>query len=204
MVLACGIHHEEFPFPAARIVAREPLLARAPSFKKVSGCSASARLFCRAHYPGECKASECSLMCNDFLRLNYSNIIADPGVRLVYSSEAARLPFEPHVVEAPVTSWAEVVASPIDQAMAVKQPLHQCAPLASAFLPVWVLCPLTASSDGWLCYNGRHLTQQWLSAHSWFANASVLACRPSHMQKQGVHTPCVRIYHSQWVLCESS
>ena len=85
-------------------------------------------------------------MCNDFLRLNYSNIVVDPGVRLAYITEAAGLPFESHVVDAPVTSWAEAMASPIDQAMAVKQPLQQCAPAAFAFLHVLVLHPLTASS----------------------------------------------------------
>ena len=44
---------------------------------------------CRAHYPGECSASECSLMCTDFLRLNYSSIVVDPGVRLAYATDAA-------------------------------------------------------------------------------------------------------------------
>ena len=83
------------------------------------------RVRCRAHHPGECSASECSLMCNDFLRLNYSNIIVDPGVRLAYATEAAELPFKAHVVGAPVTSWAEVEAAPIDEAMSVKRPLYQ-------------------------------------------------------------------------------
>ena len=87
---------------------------------------------CRAHYPGECSASECSLMCNDFLRLNYSSIIIDPGVRLAYATDAAELPFAAHVVEAPVTSWADVLADPIDEAMAIKRPLYQCAPPAPA------------------------------------------------------------------------
>ena len=90
------------------------------------------RMRCRPHYPGECSASECSLMCNDFLRLNYSSIIVDPGVRLAYATDAAELPFAAHVVEAPVTSWADVLADPIDEAMAIKRPLYQCASPALA------------------------------------------------------------------------
>ena len=92
------------------------------------------RMRCRAHYPGECSASECSLMCNDFLRLNYSSIVVDPGVRLAYATDAAELPFAAHVVEAPVTSWADVLADPIDEAMAIKRPLYQCA-LSNPALP---------------------------------------------------------------------
>ena len=49
------------------------------------------RLFmnCRAHKEKECAASECSLLCNDYLRLGYSNMIVDPGVRQAYSIKDA-------------------------------------------------------------------------------------------------------------------
>ena len=46
------------------------------------------------HKEGECAASECSLVCNDYLRAGYTNFIVDPGVRLVCghpSVPAARL-----------------------------------------------------------------------------------------------------------------
>ncbi len=44
---------------------------------------------CRAHKENECAASECSLLCNDFLRLGYQNLIVDPGVRQAYSIKDA-------------------------------------------------------------------------------------------------------------------
>ena len=97
------------------------------------------RMRCRAHYPGECSASECSLMCNDFLRLNYTSIVVDPGVRLAYATDAAELPFAASVVEAPVTSWADILADPIDEAMAIKRPLYQCVPLQPHSFPDRVL-----------------------------------------------------------------
>ena len=131
-------------------------------------------------------------MCNDFLRLNYSNIIVDPGVRLAYSTEAAELPFEAHVVKAPVTSWAEVVASPIDQAMAVKQPLQQCAP---AFLPLLVLYALTASSKlgclRWPALDAAVYLQEHVSPQRPCAYGApfVHAYRPSHIPT-GAHTSC--------------
>ena len=38
---------------------------------------------------GECRASECSLLCHDLRRLNYTNIIVDPGVQLAYERHDA-------------------------------------------------------------------------------------------------------------------
>ena len=38
---------------------------------------------CRAHEPGECAASECSLLCADYIRLGRHRFVLDPGVRLV-------------------------------------------------------------------------------------------------------------------------
>lgn len=37
----------------------------------------------RGHAEGECAASECSLLCNDFLRLGFRRMLVDPGVRQV-------------------------------------------------------------------------------------------------------------------------
>lgn len=44
---------------------------------------------CRAHKEKECAASECSLLCNDYLRLGYQNMVVDPGVRQAYSVKDA-------------------------------------------------------------------------------------------------------------------
>ena len=37
----------------------------------------------RGHKRSECAASECSLLCNDFLQLGYGRMLVDPGVRQV-------------------------------------------------------------------------------------------------------------------------
>lgn len=45
---------------------------------------------CRNHLKGECRASECSLLCHDLHRLGYGRIIVDPAVQLTYEhSDAA-------------------------------------------------------------------------------------------------------------------
>lgn len=41
----------------------------------------------RAQQPGECRASECSLLCDDFARLGLAHVVMDPGVRLAYEIE---------------------------------------------------------------------------------------------------------------------
>lgn len=38
---------------------------------------------------GECKECEVALLCRDFLRLGYSKLIVDPGVRLTYTADDA-------------------------------------------------------------------------------------------------------------------
>lgn len=45
---------------------------------------------CRAGREGECRESETSVMCKDFLRMGYSNFIVDPAVRLAYHPGEAR------------------------------------------------------------------------------------------------------------------
>ncbi len=46
---------------------------------------------CRAGSQGECRESETSVMCKDFLRMGYSSFIVDPGVRLAYHPGDAHL-----------------------------------------------------------------------------------------------------------------
>ena len=38
---------------------------------------------------GECRASECSLVCHDLHRLGFGKIIVDPGVQLAYEQKDA-------------------------------------------------------------------------------------------------------------------
>lgn len=44
----------------------------------------------RSHMPGECAASECTLLCEDFARLGYSHVVVDAGVQLAYDWGLAR------------------------------------------------------------------------------------------------------------------
>jgi hypothetical protein len=56
---------------------------------------------------GECRASECSLLCHDLHRLGYGRIVVDPGVQLAYEQwDAAGL----HVAD--VVSMAPPLSHP--------------------------------------------------------------------------------------------
>ncbi len=44
----------------------------------------------RTSRPGECEASEGSLMCEEFLRAGHARMIVDPGVRQAYFPDTAR------------------------------------------------------------------------------------------------------------------
>jgi alpha-1,3-mannosyltransferase len=44
----------------------------------------------RRNVPGECAASECELLCEDFERLGYTRAVLDPGVRQAYDFPTAR------------------------------------------------------------------------------------------------------------------
>jgi hypothetical protein len=54
----------------------------------------------RAHVKDECKASECSLMCDDFWRLGYQRVIIDPSVRQVSGPVWVGLERLPHKITA--------------------------------------------------------------------------------------------------------
>jgi len=43
----------------------------------------------RGALPGECRASECSLLCDDLQRLGRRRVVVDPGVRVAYEWEQA-------------------------------------------------------------------------------------------------------------------
>lgn len=44
----------------------------------------------RSHQTGECHASECTLLCDDYARLGYTNVVIDGGVQLAYDYSLAR------------------------------------------------------------------------------------------------------------------
>eukprot|EP00884_Botryococcus_braunii_P011448 jgi/Botrbrau1/20303/Bobra.31_1s0080.1 len=61
----------------------------------------------RGHLTGECHASECSLMCEDFFRLGYSRFIVDPGVRLAYKAKDLVGLYGDRLRGLPVRRWAD-------------------------------------------------------------------------------------------------
>jgi hypothetical protein len=78
-----------------------------------AGGKQSAPCPCRAHLPGECAASECSLLCNDLLRLGYSRFVTDPGVRQAYTIREAQDLYNPQfLLDVNATSWQQVAAAP--------------------------------------------------------------------------------------------
>ena len=83
---------------------------------------------------GECAASECSLLCNDFLRLGYTALVVDPGVRQAYTPlDAGDLYDAEHVVGVNITDWADVAAAPkIDWALTPLRPFYKCGSITRA------------------------------------------------------------------------
>ena len=49
----------------------------------------------RTHLPGECRASECTLLCDDMHRLGYSSVVMDPGVQVAYFLHDVKLLYAP-------------------------------------------------------------------------------------------------------------
>jgi len=45
----------------------------------------------RSALPGECRASECSLLCDDFHRLGFSRMMIDPVVVTAYKHHHAQV-----------------------------------------------------------------------------------------------------------------
>ena len=80
------------------------------------------------HQEGECAASECSLVCNDFQRLGYRNILVDPGVRQAYDAlDAKELYDNVSMGDLPYTAWADVVAAPaVNWELVPHRPYTKC------------------------------------------------------------------------------
>jgi len=75
----------------------------------------------RSSLPGECRASECSLLCDDFHRLGFRRVAIDPNVHSTYHIHHAQAvlhhqrSFDPQLLIRP-TTWREVqAAGPIPQ-----------------------------------------------------------------------------------------
>ena len=63
----------------------------------------------RSHLPGECSASECSLMCDDFHRLGFRGFVMDPNVRVAYTwAQTPALYEQQQVKHIAVRTWPEV------------------------------------------------------------------------------------------------
>ncbi|KAK9812593.1 hypothetical protein WJX72_000003 [[Myrmecia] bisecta] len=85
----------------------------------------------RMHREGECAASECSLVCNDMLRMGYSKFLVDPGVRQAYRHRDAVDLYDPaFVVGMKTTQWADVVrGAQIDWDLVPLRPYYKCCSL---------------------------------------------------------------------------
>ena len=79
---------------------------------------------CRGHEKGECAASECTLLCNDFQRLGYNKIIVDPSVRLAYTYKDALDAHNAKFIKGiRMTDWADIQSSPgIDWSLTPHRP----------------------------------------------------------------------------------
>ncbi|KAI8473230.1 MAG: cryptococcal mannosyltransferase 1-domain-containing protein [Monoraphidium minutum] len=107
--LAAGL-----PFPAAccwdglAAIASAPLVAGGLRF--------------RAPRAGECRASECSLLCDDLHRTGRRLVVVDPGVRIAYEWEQALQLMDAAGAAAggapPARPWADVAAAPAAAALA--------------------------------------------------------------------------------------
>lgn len=65
----------------------------------------------RTHFPGECSASECSLLCDDYHRLGYNKVLIDPSIKLTYSLGLMRRAKESFTAWG-TSSWHQVTQAP--------------------------------------------------------------------------------------------
>jgi alpha-1,3-mannosyltransferase len=74
----------------------------------------------RAHQEGECRASECSLLCDDLHRLGYSDVVVDPSVRVAYKLAHAEDLYTRSQVPLQLSGWAQVAAAPSHRALGLR------------------------------------------------------------------------------------
>eukprot|EP00879_Flechtneria_rotunda_P021543 GHRR01022706.1.p1 GENE.GHRR01022706.1~~GHRR01022706.1.p1 ORF type:complete len:543 (+),score=179.88 GHRR01022706.1:277-1905(+) len=74
----------------------------------------------RTQQEGECRASECSLLCEDYARLGYDYVVVDAGVQMAYDWELAREMMALGVEGVGQSTWAQVKAAGV--ALADKKP----------------------------------------------------------------------------------
>eukprot|EP00891_Asterochloris_glomerata_P008339 jgi/Astpho2/8339/Aster-x1516 len=94
----------------------------------------------RADDPEGCPSSECSLICDDFIRAGHTKMVVDPGVQLAYDAKLAhalmvhpaRQPSGKKFI--PQSSWAEVLANPIPAARFPTRFVNNCCQHFARFL----------------------------------------------------------------------
>lgn len=87
---------------------------------KVTAAAFARGLRFRDHEPGECAASECSLLCDDMARVGLRRALVDPAVATTYHhaakaalhSGAARNGVWSNVTGIRAAAWADVAAAP--------------------------------------------------------------------------------------------
>ncbi len=83
---------------------------RSSSSEESPGASSFPQLRFRRSLPGECDASECSLLCDDMQRLGYGRVLIDPWVRLSYMPYHDRGLHHEWLHGAPMVTWGELAA----------------------------------------------------------------------------------------------
>ncbi|KAL6759705.1 cryptococcal mannosyltransferase 1-domain-containing protein [Haematococcus lacustris] len=102
----------------------------------------------RAHGPGECAASECSLMCDDFWRLGYSRALVDPSVRQTYAPWDPYLYYDNLLGEAvPMRPWSNLLQHAAQQGWYHPTPPTPLTEKQAPSPPSPVFEPLPATSN---------------------------------------------------------
>ena len=88
----------------------------------------------------------------------------DPGVRLAHDEKASRIVYREDIVAAPVTTWSDVRAVPIEASSTAQQPTFQYAsshPCQPAHLPLVILAQLMLSHQLHMLVSLQALTTAW-------------------------------------------
>jgi hypothetical protein len=121
----------------------------------------------RGHKKGECAASECTLLCNDFLRLGYAHFIVDPNVRHAYTRLDALDVHKPEFVRGiRYTDWADVQSSPrIDWSLTPHRPYYKYASYWIFFCALMVYDLLSSAAYIRLDLKGLRASTERMSTH---------------------------------------
>lgn len=78
----------------------------------------------RTNLQGECRASECSLACNDFARLGFNKVVVDPSVLLSYTFDLAQEIITRGIGGVNISTWAQVAAAGVARADTAPDQAH--------------------------------------------------------------------------------